>query len=224
MCYINSILIYVRFFMIYAIGNTKGGVGKTTIALNIALAKALQGRDVWLVDGDIQGTAQEAISIRSENNRNPVISCSSFPDGKNLRAQVQQQSKKFDDVVIDVGGRDSTTLRAALSLCDVLVIPFQPRSFDVWAVDNMLEVVNEALSLRNQFPVYAVLNMADVQGKDNEEAAQAISEISGVQYLNTPICRRKSYANAAGQGLSIFEYIPKDQKAVDEFSNFLNKF
>ena len=57
--------------MIITVGNTKGGVGKTTIALNLAIARALQGRDVWLIDGDRQGTAQTAITTapRTASNR-----------------------------------------------------------------------------------------------------------------------------------------------------------
>ena len=51
--------------MIVTVGNTKGGVGKTTLAVNLAIARALAGREVWLIDGDRQGTAQTAISIRA---------------------------------------------------------------------------------------------------------------------------------------------------------------
>ena len=209
--------------MIIAIGNTKGGVGKTTLSLNIAIGRALQGKDVWLVDGDVQGTAQDAISVRSEQKISPFISCSSFPDGKILREQVLQQSKKFDDVIIDVGGRDSTPLRASLMLCDILIIPFQPRIFDVWALDNLTNLINEVLSFRRSFSVYADLNMADTQGKDNEEAIQAISEIQGIEYLDAPIYRRKSYPNFAGQGLSVLEGRPKDHKAINEVETLLNK-
>jgi cellulose biosynthesis protein BcsQ len=50
--------------MIVTVGNTKGGVGKTTLAIQLALARALAGRDV-LVDGDRQGSAQMAITIRA---------------------------------------------------------------------------------------------------------------------------------------------------------------
>ncbi|MCC6373480.1 MAG: ParA family protein, partial [Moraxellaceae bacterium] len=58
--------------MIITIGNTKGGVGKTTLALNIAIAQTLYGRDVWLIDGDRQGTAHTAISLRAEANIQPT--------------------------------------------------------------------------------------------------------------------------------------------------------
>ena len=124
--------------MIVTVGNTKGGVGKTTLALNFAIARAIAGRDVWLIDGDRQGTAQTAITIRSEAGRQPLIACAQYADESTLRAQVQQVGPKFEDIVIDAGGRDSTALRAALVLSDVLVVPFAPRSLDVWALADIL--------------------------------------------------------------------------------------
>jgi hypothetical protein len=147
--------------MIITVGNTKGGVGKTTIAVNLAIARALAGRDVWLIDGDRQGTAQTAISIRAEAGHTPGIACATYPDGPTLRAQVQQQAAKFDDVVIDAGGRDSTALRAALVLSDVLLVPFQPRSYDVWALNDIAALVDEARSVRDGLRCFAVLNCAD---------------------------------------------------------------
>ena len=59
--------------MILTVGNTKGGVGKTTLAVNIAAARAMQGRDVLLIDADRQETAQTAISIRAQNDIQPGI-------------------------------------------------------------------------------------------------------------------------------------------------------
>lgn len=103
--------------MIITVGNTKGGVGKTTLAVQIAIARALAGRDVWLIDGDRQGTATAAIAARAEAGRQPGIACAQYADGPTLRAQVQRQREKWDDIIIDAGGRDSTALRAALGWC-----------------------------------------------------------------------------------------------------------
>jgi chromosome partitioning protein len=206
--------------MILTVGNTKGGVGKTTLALNIAIARALVGRDVWLIDGDRQGTAQTAISIRAEAGHQPGIACATYPDGPTLRAQVQQQAKKFDDIVIDAGGRDSTALRAALTLSDVLLVPFQPRSFDVWALEDIAELIDEVRSVRDGLRAYAVLNCADPgeSSTDNAEAAAAVANVAQFEYLATPIRRRKSFANGAGQGLSVLEIKPADKKACNELN------
>ena len=102
--------------MIVTVGNTKGGVGKTTLALQLALGRARAGRDILLVDGDRQGSAQTAVAIRAAAGRTPGLSCVQYHEGAVLRAQVLRQAVKYDDVVIDAGGRDSTALRAALSL------------------------------------------------------------------------------------------------------------
>jgi chromosome partitioning protein len=209
--------------MIITVGNTKGGVGKTTLAVNLAIARALQGRDVWLIDGDRQGTAQIAINIRAEAGSQPGIACATYPDGSTLRAQVQQQSAKFDDIVIDAGGRDSTALRAALVLSDVLLVPFQPRSYDVWALNDIAALVDEARSVRDGLRALAVLNCADPgeTSTDNAEAAAAVADVPQFEYLPTPIRRRKAFANAAGAGLSVLEMKPSDRKASDELNALL---
>lgn len=206
--------------MIITVGNTKGGVGKTTLAVNLAIARALAGRDVWLIDGDRQGTAQTAISIRADAGHAPGIACATYPDGSTLRAQVQQQTSKFDDIIIDAGGRDSTALRAALVLSDVLLVPFQPRSYDVWALNDIAALIDEARSVRDGLRAVAILNCADPgeSSTDNAEAAAAVAEIPQFEYLNTPIRRRKAFANAAGQGLSVLELKPADRKASDELN------
>ena len=130
--------------MIVTVGNTKGGVGKTTLAVQLALARALTGRDVLVVDGDRQGSAQTAIAVRAEAGRLPGLTCVHYPDGVVLRPQVMRQASKDDDVVIDAGGRDLTALRAALALSDLLIVPFLPRSIDVWALADIAALVDEA--------------------------------------------------------------------------------
>lgn len=210
--------------MIITVGNTKGGVGKTTLAVNIAIARALAGRDVWLIDGDRQGTAQAAITIRSEAGHTPTISCASYPEGPTLRAQVQQQAAKFEDIVIDAGGRDSSALRAALVLSDVLLVPFQPRSYDVWALGDIAVLVDEARGVRDGLKAFAVLNCADPgeTSADNAEAAGAVAEVPQFVYLPTPLRRRKAFSNAAGAGLSVLEAKPADQKAIAELNSLVS--
>lgn len=207
--------------MIVAVANTKGGVGKTTLALNLAIQRSLNGRDVWLVDGDRQATAATAIAVRSESGRLPAIACSSYPDGAQLRSQVLLQRGKFEEVIIDVGGRDSSALRAALIITDIVLIPFQPRSYDVWALNDIAQLVGEAQAIRDGLRAYAVLNFADPAGGDNRAAADAVSEFPALTFLDAPLHRRKAFANAAGAGLSVTELKPADAKANAELKDLM---
>lgn len=209
--------------MILTVGNTKGGVGKTTLAVQIALARVLLGHDVWLVDGDRQGTALAAMETRAELGRKPGIACSQYIDGPILRNQILQQHSKWQDIIIDAGGRDSAPLRAALMLSDVLLVPFQPRSYDVWALEDIAELVEEARSVRDNLKALAVLNLADPGEKaaDNEEAAAAVAFVPQFEYLPMPIRRRKAISNASGKGFAVSEMTPKDPKAIAEIEKLV---
>ena len=111
-------------------------------------------------------------------------------------------------------------MRAALVLSDVLLIPFQPRSYDVWALNDIAALVDEARSVRDGLRAVAVLNCADSgeASTDNADAAAAVADVPQFEYLATPIRRRKAFANAAGAGLSVLELKPADKKAIDELN------
>jgi chromosome partitioning protein len=201
---------------IIAVLNTKGGVGKTTAAINIAAARALAGFDVLAVDGDRQGSLIEAMTLREGT---PQIAVAHYSDGQILRQQVTMAQNKYTDIVIDAGGRDNTALRAALMLADLVLIPFQPRTFDVWALDDMSAILAEARASRD-IRAFAFLAMADSKGQDNEEAAAAMPQ--GIEYLAYPVGRRKAIADAAGRGRGILEEPNKDKKATEEMRRLID--
>lgn len=209
---------------IYVVANTKGGVGKTTLALNIGVALAKMGRDVAMVNGDRQLTLSIAINNRAAHADVPQLFCPHYPDGAQLRQQVQLMRSKYQDIVIDVGGRDSTSLRAALMLADVVLVPFQPRSFDVWAVDEIQALVEEAMGMRDPCHLYAVLNLADPGNRstDNQDAASMI-QATPFHFLDITVVRRKSFADAAGQGLAVTEAERRDPKATVELDMLMDR-
>lgn len=201
--------------MVLAIGNIKGGVGKTTLAVNLAIVRAQKGRDVLLVDGDEQRTALTFTELRTEQHGRPGYTAVSL-QGAALRTQVRQLVEKYDDIIIDVGGRDTGSLRAALTVTETLLIPVQPRSFDIWAVDQMAELVAEAREVNEHLRALVLLNAADAQGRDNEDAAEALRDINGLELLDIIIGRRKAFPNAAANGCAVNEHSPKDGKAIRE--------
>lgn len=207
--------------MILAIGNIKGGVGKTTLAINLAIARANTGRDMLLVDGDEQHTAITFTELRTEQLGAPGYTAVSL-QGAALRTQVRQLAQKYDDIIIDVGGRDTGSLRAALTVTQTLLIPVQPRSFDIWSVDQMAELVNEAREINPDLRACAVLNAADAQGRDNADAAEALKGIEGIALLSVSVGRRKAFPNAAAGGKAVTEHTPKDGKAVKELEMLID--
>lgn len=208
--------------MILTVGNTKGGVGKTTLAINIAIARTLRGGDVLLIDGDEQHTATTFTELRNSQIGNAGYTAVSL-HGAAIRTQVRQLVSKYNDIVIDVGGRDTGSLRAALTVTDTLLIPVQPRTFDIWAVDQVVTLVKEAREINPSLRALAILNAADAQGSDNLDACQALEGAEGIELLEFSIGRRKAFPNAAAMGKAVIEQIPKDPKAIKEF-NALMKF
>lgn len=95
--------------------------------------------------------------------------------------------------MIDVGGRDTGSLRAALTVSDTILIPVKPRSFDLWGVDQTIDLANEARQINEALHTVIVLNEADAQGRDNEAAIEAQREIAGVEIAPALIVRRKAF-------------------------------
>jgi chromosome partitioning protein len=206
------------------VGNTKGGVGKTTIAVNIAIARAAAGRDVLLVDGDEQRTAITFTELRSAQLGQPGYTAVSL-QGAAIRTQVRQLAPKYDDIIIDVGGRDTGSLRAALTITNTFLIPVLPRSFDLWAIDQVAELVNEAREALNpELRACVFLNAADAQGHDNEDSTVVLKDAAGLELLALSVGRRKAFPNAAAAGKAITEQTAKegrDQKAIQELTDLL---
>ena len=123
-------------------------------------------------------------------------------------------------MIIDTGGRDTTSQRAALSVSDVLLIPFAPRSFDIWTVHKVADLVEEMRTVNPQLQALAFLNRTDPQGQgsENEETAELLKGVKGLIFIDAPIGARKAYAHAASQGLAVTELTGqyRNDKAAEE--------
>jgi chromosome partitioning protein len=208
--------------MILTVGNVKGGTGKTTLALNIAIARALAGADVLLIDADSQRSALDFTNLRTQNMGEPGYTAVAL-DGSDMRAQVRQLAPKYDEVIIDAGGRDSSSLRASLLVSDYLLVPIQPRSLDLWAVEQTAGLVSDANLMNPNLTSHVVINAADAQGLDNEQAADYVRELESLELLPVTVGRRKAFANAIAQGRSVLELATrdKDPKAVNELNELV---
>ena len=204
--------------MIVVVGGIKGGSGKTTIATNLAIMRALDGSDVLLIDADDQETASDFTIFRNERAEVEDTYTSIKLTGQAVRTETLRLVDKYAEIIIDTGGRDTTSQRAALTVADVLLVPFVPRSFDVWTLEKVGDLVGEMRAANSGLRVYVFINRADPSGRDNDEAAEALRDTDGLKFISTPIGARKAFGNAAAQGLAVGEMRPQDTKAVQEIT------
>lgn len=188
--------------MIITVGNTKGGTGKSTFAVNLTTSLSISQR-VLLIDGDEQQSSLTFTQLRNESGISDYTAVALT--GTSLRFQTRKLAQSYDHVVIDVGGRDTGSFRSALTITDYLLIPVQPRTFDVWAMESLVQLIEEAKLVNPSLHAQVVLNLAEVQGHENEDAQRVLSEYSSIEYLDCPIMRRKVYAESIAQGKGILE-------------------
>jgi chromosome partitioning protein len=201
------------------VGGTKGGTGKSTVATNLAVMHAAAGADVLLVDADEQGTSTNFTNMRNQTRPEGAGYTCVALTGKAVMTELRRLSPKYQEVVVDVGGANAATQRGALSVCDAYLVPFAPRSFDVWALTRVAEIVEEGRAANPDLRAYAFLNRADARGGDNAAAAEIIRDQSVLEFLPVSLGNRKSYARAATSGLAVVELRPADPKAIEEIES-----
>ena len=160
--------------------------------------------------------ATDFTNLRNEKSTSgPSYTCIKLT-GAAVRTEILRLVPKYQDIIIDTGDRDTTSQRAALSVADVLLVPFVPRSFDLWTLEKVAELVEEMKSANPKLQAYTFLNKADSRGTDNDDTAAELRENRSLQFLDTPLGLRKAFSNAAAHGLAVTELRPADSKASDE--------
>lgn len=205
--------------MIIVIGGIKGGTGKTTIATNLTVMRTASGRKVLLVDADDQGNALDWVQQRNELKVNCDWSSIKLT-GKFLHKEVAKfSSQGFDDIIIDSGGRDTTSQRSALCIADKIIIPFRPNFLDMCTMDHINDQIDEAKNNNENLKVYALIMQADSKGNDNIEAYKTLQENERFICIPQFIGDRKAFRSAASLGRSVTETNPKDKKAISEITS-----
>lgn len=201
--------------MIVVVGGIKGGSGKTTIATNLAVLRSAAGRKVLLIDADEQRSVSDWVEQR-EALEIPTAWTTIQLAGKTVHAQVLKLAQNYDDVIVDVGGRDTTSQRSALAIADIVVIPFKPRSLDIWTLGSVKTLLSQMKAVNSKLRAFAVINQADVKGNDHLDAFEVLKECDDLECVQCPIVHRKAFSNASADGLGVSELKTQDKKALAE--------
>jgi chromosome partitioning protein len=198
-------------------GGIKGGIGKSTLAANLAVLAARAGKEVLLIDADPQETTATWAAARSEHAGElaPVTTVSIV--GKTIRDELKRLATKYETIIVDAGARDTTTQRAALSVAQTVLLPFPPRGPDLWTLDAVAQTVSDIRTINEGLRAIAFVNRADPIGSDNAEAEAAFAEhAEAIEAAPIRVGNRKGIAVAHLMGLAAIEAQRPDPKAVAE--------
>jgi chromosome partitioning protein len=196
--------------VIITLQNQKGGVGKTTLSLHLAHFFTLLGARVLVVDADPQGSARDWLQARDTPAPFSVVGL----DRPTVHRDIDNLMRGYDVVVIDAPPRVTDIARSAILAADLVIIPVQPSPLDVWAAQDTVRLVSDAIVFKETLRSVFAINREIVNTAIGRDVAAALSE-SQVPVLATHIAQRVSFAESLANGQTVFE-TKTDAKAVAE--------
>ena len=207
---------------ILAISNLKGGVGKSTIAQNIAAQFAQNGVKVCIADTDTeQKTSVKWASLRDSSLVSiPVFSIAP----EKVSQEILGLKQKYDLVIVDGTPALTELTTRIIILSDLVIVPILPGGGDIWALENFLERYQEAKVTKESYggkvDIAVIVNRYNERTTLDREVVNAIQDF-GVTILATKLANRVSYREATIQGISVHD--TKDEKAKQEIEELTNE-
>ncbi len=202
--------------MIISFVNQKGGVGKTTIAINLAASLARRNRRLVLVDLDRQGSA-----VRwHEVEENQAFETLHQPNTLST-ADIDALSEAYDDVIIDAPPTNSDATKDALMRSDLAIIPVSPSSLDLWACTDTLKMIENVRLQHPGLEVKFVVNRKISGTRTGREIRDTLQGFN-TTILDSELCQRIAYVEAMKYGVSVMQFAP-GSKAANEIEQLCNE-
>lgn len=196
--------------MIITLQNQKGGVGKTTLSLHLAHYFTTTGARVLVVDADPQGSARDWLQARDTPAPFTLVGL----DRPTVHRDIENLLRDYDVVVIDAPPRVTDIARSAILAADLVIIPVQPSPLDVWAAQDTVRLVNDAIVYKEALRSVFAINREIVNTAIGRDVSSALGETQ-VPVLSSHIAQRVAFAESLANGQTVFE-TKTDAKAVAE--------
>lgn len=183
---------------VIAVVQQKGGSGKTTLAVNLAVTCLKRGMTVALLDTDPQGSLGRWFMTRRERLGEAGLEFSTS-SAWGVSYECEKLKKTVDLVIVDTPPKVDADLRPALREADLVLVPVASSHVDLWATEGVLD-----LAARERKRAWMVLNRARAGTRLGEDVARAAAELSA-GLTEARLANRVVYAETLGQGLGVAE-------------------
>lgn len=187
---------------IITVAQQKGGSGKTTLTVNLAVALRRRGLSVAVLDTDPQGSLgrwfMERLDRQGEDEGLEFTTSSAW----GASYESEKLKKRFDVVLIDTPPKIESDLRPALRVADLVLVPVASSQVDLWATEGVLD-----LASRERRPVLVVLNRTRPNTRLGAEVAEGAAQL-GVAVAQAQLANRVAYAETLGRGGAVSEGPP----------------
>lgn len=199
--------------MIIGLLNQKGGVGKTTLSVNLAAALAADGARVLLIDADPQGSALDWAAARAARDDAPLFSVVGLPR-PTVHKDVDHIGRGYDHIVIDGPPRVTDLARSAIMASDLVLIPVQPSPYDIWAADEVVKLIVEAQVYKPAIKAAFVVNRKIAGTAIGRDVRDALASF-GLPSLAAGVTQRVIFAETAAEGRAVVEADPNGPAAAE---------
>lgn len=195
--------------MVIGFLNQKGGVGKTTTAINVAASLIRRNKKLLYIDADPQGSAIQWHAVE-ENSAFEILH---YPEPI-LKVDIQELSKNYDYIVVDAPPAIGDIIESILAITDLTIIPLSPSPLDLWSCQSTLEMIEEIRPERPEMEVRLLINRK-IQGTRVGREARESAEKFDAEVLDTELCQRVAFIDAMTSGVSVMQYAPNSKAAFE---------